>query len=579
MALLFFLSAVVPLIGMGVFATYWSYRTSLNNIVQRNQRLSNAAAEQIDLYVKQEMNLINALAQNIERTGLQKWQKEAILKNYVGRFPSLLSIVLVDKHGKLTATSEMEGDGRTDFTDKQAFIEAMQKKQSYFSPLILNDELLPTLEVSVPVRVRGAIEGALISTLNIVDLWKIVDGIRVGNAGYCVLLDPDGKLVAHGDPRGKALTLEKWDALNKQPGVNAWGERVLQASANVPSPGWRLMIEQPESEALGGARRIVLYGGLVALFVLSASLVVGIAGGKHIVSAVERLMEGTRRLASGELDYKVTLSGKDELARLAEAFNRMGDDLLRLQREVALRERMSTFGRVAAALAHDLKHPINNLRFNSGMLEEKYADPTYRRHFLDVIERELGSLNYIVTQLRDMAQKRDLVKIPLDFCHEVRQVAASMHEELHSRQVKLALAEPDLPIYILGDTQAIRRLISNIIRNAFDAIESTQPRPANPEIGIEVADDTVTSEAVLCFKDNGCGIAPERLPHIFEEFRTTKNDGKQSGLGLGMPIIRQICTEHGGSVEVSSQVGVGTQILIRLPLAKGAVARLNTIDA
>src|SRR6185436_3058475 len=108
MALIFLLSSIVPLLTLGSLMIFSSFQNSRNYIIQRNAEAVKTFAKQIELYLTQELQLLTALTQNIEKIGLNAWQKETILKNYVNRFPAILSLTLTDTQGKVIASSEFD---------------------------------------------------------------------------------------------------------------------------------------------------------------------------------------------------------------------------------------------------------------------------------------------------------------------------------------------------------------------------------------------------------------------------------------------------------------------------------------
>jgi signal transduction histidine kinase len=509
-----------------------------------------------------------------------------ILQNYVRNFPAYLSIHLVDNNGAIEASSEIESSHTTNYAKNPLFTSMIQDQKLQFSKLKFNESLMPILEVAVPISHLNKLKGALIGSLNIIHLWNIVESIKAGKEGYCLLLDHDHRLIAHGDARGKSLVLEYQEKYHAKPRQNYWNEEVLQATANIPLTQWTAVIEQPKSETFSKARQIVIYVVVSCIFLLLASALVAYYGGRRIVQAVTKLVDGTKHFASGELNYQVHITGNDEFATLANSFNRMGEDLQRFQKELALKERLATFGKVAAALAHDLKHPIHNLTLNGKLLQERHQDAEFRKHFFDVLHREIGSLNYLVSQLQDLSHKRDLIKISMNIFTEIKQVIGSMPDEIQRLGVTIKILEPEEEIFVLADMMAVRRLISNITRNALEAFDELNNASTPPTITIQGAVNLEHTMAQIRFSDNAKGIPPERLKTIFEEFRSTKSNSQKAnperigGLGLGMPIIKQICEEHGGSIDIESTVGKGTTLIVNLPLAKGATAKLfsNSTD-
>jgi signal transduction histidine kinase len=112
---------------------------------------------------------------------------------------------------------------------------------------------------------------------------------------------------------------------------------------------------------------------------------------------------------------------------------------------------------------------------------------------------------------------------------------------------------------LVGDPEQLRRVVINLVGNALDALDG-RPSPP-PRVDVEAGENLAGTEVWLRVRDNGPGIEPERLDKIFTPFHTSKSNGT----GLGLPIARKIVESHGGSIEVESSVGKGTEFRVTLP--------------
>lgn len=250
---------------------------------------------------------------------------------------------------------------------------------------------------------------------------------------------------------------------------------------------------------------------------------------------------------------RVRIGSADEFQRLGEAFNGMADRLVELQQTAVKQERQAMFGRIAAGLVHDLAHPIQNIGNNCRLMLKMYQDEDYRETFRRTVERELQIVRRVLEDLRNLARPIPLERFPVDVGRSVGENVENMMHLAETAGVSLVVDVPEAPVYILGDVFALGRAFRNIVLNAIQAT----PPGGSIVVRAEGADDRVR----ITFTDTGCGIAPDRLQAIFDDFMTTK----RRGLGLGLAITKKIVEQLGGAIRVESEVGHGTTFTIEFP--------------
>lgn len=213
------------------------------------------------------------------------------------------------------------------------------------------------------------------------------------------------------------------------------------------------------------------------------------------------------------------------------------------------------FGRIAAGLVHDLSHPIQNINNNCKLVLQMHDDPEYRATFARLVKREFSTIQRTFEDLRNLARPIPLEKFPIDAGKLTSDVVERMQAQAAVAGVTVAAgtAPPD-PHYIEGDLFALGRVLRNLVLNALQAT------PPGGRVWIEVSGD-VAGRVQLRVSDTGCGIPPDRMQAIFEDFVTTK----RRGLGLGLAISRKIVEQLGGTITVESTVGEGSRFTLTFP--------------
>lgn len=310
--------------------------------------------------------------------------------------------------------------------------------------------------------------------------------------------------------------------------------------------GWletRLLRPLDEEQFLQSANRFLL---LSVLILGLLALGMGFFFARRLATPLTRLTTAAQLIADGEFSHRVTIDTADEIGRLAGAFNRMADSLERNER---LRRQL------LSNAAHELRTPLMVIR---GELEGMVDG------LLPCTPDALASLGQEVTRLSailDGIDELTRAEAGLLALRPVQFALRSFLEDIVSRFSGL-LVEKDArleldcaaDIQLWGDPDRLCQVILNLLSNAVRAV----PQQGLVRLSARTSDsDTVMVEV----SDNGCGIAPEHLPHIFERFFK----GSSNGLGLGLAITRELVEAHGGSISALNNAGGGATFTLRMP--------------
>jgi two-component system OmpR family sensor kinase len=305
-------------------------------------------------------------------------------------------------------------------------------------------------------------------------------------------------------------------------------------------------------ELLAAQLRYLLLGGALAL---AAGAGAGIALARLLTRPLERLALAAHDVAAGNLDARTGLrQGRNEVYAVAEAFDAM---VGRVQASFAAHQRF------VADASHELKTPLTAVGGLAELLRSGVAGALPDAHYrlLNTIEREINRMSAIVGDL--LALSRAEQRPPLDQC-QVDLAALVAEATAHARLVHsehVVESSIDLPTSTLGDREQLTRVIRNLVDNA------AKYTPAGGTLRLSCRADGAWAEVVVA--DTGSGIPEGALPHVFDRFyRADASRARQTGgSGLGLAIVKSIVEWHRGTVHVSSELGQGTSVTVRLPLA------------
>lgn len=265
---------------------------------------------------------------------------------------------------------------------------------------------------------------------------------------------------------------------------------------------------------------------------------------EQAVSQINAYLDGNRN-ARIECDYE------GELYRLFHSVNSLAA-VLNAHADNELREK-EFLKNTISDISHQLKTPLAALNIYNGLLQDEDIEVSSVKEFADLSEQELDRIETLVQSLLKIT-RLDAGAIVLEKTAE--NVADMMRDiELHfayrARQEKkeIILSGSD-HLSLFCDRDWLNEAIDNIVKNAFDHTESGAT--------IRVAWKELPSGVQIVIKDNGCGIHPEDIHHIFKRFYRSRFSKDKQGIGLGLPLAKAIVEAHNGTIEVDSELGIGT---------------------
>lgn len=574
------LTLFVVLISFLVLATYFVRIAEKITWQSRQRDTALAAASTVNNFMEMVQNSLE-LAGDINPEYLV--QNPSLLENILESESALMEIVCVDAKGQLYASAYRDTSilaNRFTIPQSSWFVMALQGK-NYIGRMEISAQDTPYLILAVPGRQGGVVAGRLGMDL----LWKLVADIRLGNTGQAYVVNEFGDIIAHPKSdfvlqRVNLANRREFETVLKNPDVtyqgeyvNFRGEDVFGSAFPVFQDRWVMFVEVDRSEifALTRAAFLILGSSLLILTIL-----VGVGANRiletKIFQPVRVLRAGVEKIGRGQLNYRIDVARRDEIAEVADAFNVMAYRLQ--QREIALERardqalQATKFkDQLLAHVSHDLRTPLGVIIGNAEMLNEGVFGMVTAEQSKS-IERILvnaNRLNTLVGTLLDEAQLEagHFVLTETSFPRERLLEGLEVTFAPLAREKGLMLTikmETGFPPRLIGDLPRIQQILFNLIDNA---IKFTQV--GGVDIRFFVPDSTHWAFSVA---DSGPGIPPEMHQLIFEPFRQAAlpSSTSRKGVGLGLSVVSQILAAIGGTINLESTPGKGSTFTVIIPI-------------
>jgi signal transduction histidine kinase len=323
------------------------------------------------------------------------------------------------------------------------------------------------------------------------------------------------------------------------------------------------------------------YANVFAALLFGTLLLAAAAGVlvvRPVTRRIARLVAATRPVAEGDLSVRVALEGDDEVADLGRAFDRMLEELAQARARTEFLKRMGEWQKMARRLAHEIKNPLTPIQLAVEECHRRYRgdDPDFQRILqttFEVVEEEVGSLRRLVTEFSGFARLPRATLRPGDLGEFLREQSARFtaadgdaDERALYAGVDVSFAVQEGPMPALIDREMLHRVLTNVIRNAAQAIRDAK-RSGRGKVRLEARAEGSGYEITV--DDDGPGIPEDVAQALFDPYVTTKRDGT----GLGLSIVKKIVVDHGGSIEAGKGPLGGARFRIVLPREGSAEAR------
>jgi nitrogen fixation/metabolism regulation signal transduction histidine kinase len=308
-------------------------------------------------------------------------------------------------------------------------------------------------------------------------------------------------------------------------------------------------------------RLLIFYYGVFFLPALLMTLIIALSFARRITLPITELAEATRRVAEGDFSIQILPRKGDELALLISSFNAMVRDLEKSRAALVKAEKISIWQTMAQQLAHEIKNPLTPIRLSAERVLRRWQnEPEKIGEIIEssmlAIVQETEGLAALLTEFRTLSKPSepslewtDLLSVT----QEVIMPYGSSHPDI---KFDISNIPPGISLRI--DKHRLTQVLTNLVINSIDAMSGS----GLIEIYADLVKKRESRYCRLSIRDSGRGMAKEDSQKIFTPYFTTK----ESGTGLGLPIVERIVSDHGGSIWFNTALGAGTTFYIDLPL-------------
>lgn len=583
--------SVGPILLVGVFIGWMSYRTQLDFSIRYQQEINQRVIEQVERLIRSVQHHLE-LTINLKDPVLQDSKAHRALISFLFNYQSdhfskiFEELYLIDSGGGIQAWIAHEDGSSDSFNSTQSrsqLISRISDGNVYFGPVRFSQftgEPFMVIGIPIPDLYTGKLWGGLFGEFRFKRIWELIQTIHRQDKGLTYILDRRKSVVAHPDP-SVVLKREKYSHLTPQEGVaeglngnlTVIAHRKFEIGGN---PYW-MVTEYLLVEVLSLTLNTVTSLLTIILAILLGLIPLGLYIQKRILAPLETLAQKVQRMGRGDLDQRVVVDREDELGVLSEAFNQMS---ARLSETItSLHDQMQTAEAARAdadkasqakseflsAMSHEIRTPLNAIIGMAEVLSETHLS-NIQKQYVDISRNAGETLLNIINDILDIskieARHLELEHTAFDLMDIVENTCGIFAPQAHKKKIELACRiAPQTPLHLKGDPIRFRQVLSNLLSNAVKftsagnihvdvtgRLEDVQPGGSRKvKIHVSVA-------------DTGMGVPADRLEAIFEPF--TQVDAsisrRHGGTGLGLAIAKNLVEMMGGRILVKTQSGDGT---------------------
>ncbi len=285
------------------------------------------------------------------------------------------------------------------------------------------------------------------------------------------------------------------------------------------------------------------FRGWIPLLILLLILLVLYHATRRLFSPLDSIKAGVQKFGAGNIEHRINISRKDELGELADSFNTMADDIQQM---------LDAKRQLLLAISHELRSPLTRTRLAAEMLDD---DNNKAQIIRDINEME-ALIEELMETERLSSRHTKLSKAKCDIVALINDVVQTWY-----KNAGIVIQLPETAAMLDIDAARIKLLLKNLLDNA---VTHTPKGSLQPEISLTLENN----HAIVMVIDHGKGIEPQHLPNLTKPFYRVdpSRQRETGGYGLGLYLCKMIAEAHDGGLEIESNIGTGTRVIVKLPL-------------
>lgn len=543
----------------------------------RNQHseISRRASNEIRLFLETPINILETLVESQDIVSLNPFSQNIRFNKTVAKHQIFEQIFSIDTVGKEITTTAFVSENKIYINDN--FFKKTILGERYFSPVFFNEVKEPYMILSLPILQFNEVIGVIAARINLKSIWELVDEIKVGKTGSVFVIGTSGQLIAHHEKKKvlEGAKVIELDLLNRAISNNTKSfvfyndknQKILGTFSFLKDFNWIVVIQQPEEEAyeLVSTMRYQVFA--FVSFIIVIAVVLAYILERRITSPIATLINGVKKYAEGDLDFRINIKRYAEISVLANEFNAMAENLLLNQRKLRKAERLAAMSKFASLISHEIRNPLNSMNINMQILkreiEKSDGNIGNKKKYSDIIISEIQRMDNLVNNFLTISRppRFELVQHNI---HTILDEVIFSHTAVAEQQnitINKKYCSDKIMTNVDGDQ--MKQVFHNIIINSFQAM------PEGGRLNIITSCFEITNSNLIKipafrieFIDTGNGIAADKLDDVFDFYYTSK----KTGTGLGLAIARQIIDGHNGIISIESKIDTGTKLIIEIPI-------------
>jgi len=586
--ILIVLAISVPLISVAAYSYSMLIESSRHELSWKIRLTAEEIAKDLNAQFEKTFNVIDTLASHPALKKMDPAAIDPLFAKLLPSYPLHLNILAARLDGYNVGSAIAPQDAhKLNYNDKEWFQRSISGKRVIGDLHVSKLFKAPAIMMAAPVYDdNSSLKGVIGFPFNLDELRKkIIRDWQLPPQSIILIADSKGNIVVDTEhkehvgensahfPLYKAAKNTVNDFL-EMPASD--GIKRLFYVTNPTNTDWRIIVGVPSTSFIKNAAMINSPYLIAILTATILGLILAILLGRRLSGNISNIVEGIKAISDGNLEHRLKLKGKDELADIAAHFNEMAEThqqyeqtIQGMNTQLELRVEERTAQLVAAnkeldsfsySVSHDLQAPLRSISGFSDILLEEYGD-TLEAHVKDCVERihnastRMGSLINELLQLSHI-NRADIQLQTVNLSGMARQIADELQQAKPERQVEFKLSSA---ITANADTVLIRSVMENLLGNAWKFTQYT----ANPVIIFDAKRENGTTTYLI--KDNGAGFNQEHVGKLFNPFQRLHTSAEFEGTGIGLASVQRIIHRHGGKIWAEGKEGEGAAFYFTVP--------------